>query len=175
MPRFETPTAFSLPKPPPVAVVVSRYNAAITDELLAAAMQAYRHAGGRAAAVTVVQAPGAFELVPLVHAAARCGRFAGVVALGCIIKGETRHDEYLAHAVAHGLAHVAITTGIPVSLGVLTVDNIRQARDRAGGSHGNKGEEAMLALLQTIAEIRGLTTARPRPAARRPARPKGRR
>ena len=86
-------------------------------------------------------------------AAADSGRFAGVVALGCIIKGETRHDEYLAHAVTQGLANISLVTGVPVGLGVLTVNNAHQARDRAGGRMGNKGAECMEALLNSIVQI----------------------
>jgi 6,7-dimethyl-8-ribityllumazine synthase len=134
-----------------VAVIVSRYNATITDMLLAGALGAYEAAGTDADRAVVVEAPGAFELVALALAAASTGRFRGVVILGCIIKGETRHDEYLAHAVAHGAVGVTLQTGVPVSFGVLTTDTVEQAQARAGGAHGNKGAEAMEALLQTIA------------------------
>lgn len=131
--------------------MVSRYNATITDKLLAGALEAYGSAGGDAERVIVVDAPGAFELVALALAATSGGNVRGVVILGCIIKGETRHDEYLAHAVAHGAVGVTLKTGVPVAFGVLTTDNVEQAEARAGGAHGNKGAEAMEALLQTIA------------------------
>jgi len=139
-----------------VAVVVSRYNGSITGKLLEGALAAYREAGGDPAAVAVVDAPGAYELVALSNAAARTGRFAGVVALGCIIRGDTDHDRYIASAVATGLAQVTVETGVPVAFGVLTVNTTRQARERAGGVHGNKGAEAMVALLNTIDAIRSL-------------------
>ncbi len=139
-----------------VAVVVSRYNGSITGKLLDGALAAYRDAGGDPAAVIVVDAPGAYELVALSNAAARTGRFAGVVALGCIIRGDTDHDRYIAGAVASGLAEVTVATGVPVAFGVLTVNTVRQARERAGGVHGNKGAEAMGALLSTIGAIRSL-------------------
>jgi 6,7-dimethyl-8-ribityllumazine synthase len=134
-----------------VAVVVSRYNATITDKLLAGALDAYGAAGGDAGGAAVVEAPGAFELVALAMSAASSRAVRGVVILGCIIKGETRHDEYLAHAVAHGAVGVTLRTGVPVSFGVLTTESVEQAEARAGGVHGNKGAEAMEALLQTIA------------------------
>ncbi len=138
---------------PRIAIVVSRYNATVTDRLLSGAVKQHQQAGGVAGDLYIAEAPGAFELVAISDAAARSGSFDGVLALGCIVRGETRHDEFLAHAVTQGLANIALTTGIPVSLGVLTVNNGRQALDRAGGRHGNKGQEAMAALLQTVAEI----------------------
>lgn len=141
---------------PAVAVVVSRYNGSITSKLLEGAAAAYRAEAGSETGLTVVDAPGSYELVALANAAARSGRFDGVVALGCVIKGETEHDRYIAQAVATGLAQVTVQTGVPVAFGVLTVNSPRQARDRAGGVMGNKGAEAMGAVLQTIAAIRGL-------------------
>jgi len=138
---------------PRVAIVVSRYTATVTDRLLTGAVGVYRRAGGRTESIYIAEAPGAFELVAIASAAARCGRFAGVLALGCIVKGETRHDEYLAHAVTAGLCQISERVGVPVGLGVLTVNTPQQALDRVGGKHGHKGEEAMLALLATIAEV----------------------
>ncbi len=141
---------------PPIAIVVARYNAGITDRLLAGAFDAYRHFGGLDADLTIVEAAGAFEILALAAAATRYRevepQFAGVLALGCIIKGETKHDEFLGHAVTDGLARLSMAEEAkPIGLGVLTVENLQQAQDRAGGKHGNKGSEAMIALLQTIA------------------------
>lgn len=136
---------------PPVAIVVSRYNASITDALREGAVAAYREAGGRAEDLTVVEAPGAFELPAVCAAAARSGRHRGVVAIGCLIQGETTHADHIAAAVTQGLVRIAIDTGVPVTFGVLTVQTPEQARERAGGSRGNKGAEAMHALLETIA------------------------
>ncbi len=136
-----------------MAIVVSRYNVTVTDRLLAGAAVAYQRAGGRLADLHIAEAPGAFELVPICAAAARQAGFAGVVALGCIIRGETRHDEVLGDAVTSGLANIALITGVPIGLGVLTVNSAAQAAARAGGKLGNKGEEAMVAVLATIGEI----------------------
>jgi 6,7-dimethyl-8-ribityllumazine synthase len=144
----------------PVAIVTSRYNASVTDALRDGAIEAYVRAGGRYEDLALIPAPGSFELPALALAAARAGRFAGVVALGCLIKGETSHDRFIADAVAHGLVQVTIATGVPVAFGVLTVDTPQQARDRAGGSKGNKGQEAMTALLDTIAAIQSLRVPR---------------
>lgn len=141
---------------PRIAVVVSRYNASITGRLLEGARAAFDAAGGTASRLVVVDVPGAFELPALSLAAARMAKVDGVLALGCIIKGETRHDEYLAYAVAQGLVDVTMRTGVPVALGVLTTENVKQAKARAGGKAGNKGAEGMEALLETIRSIRQL-------------------
>lgn len=143
---------------PPVAVVVSRYNASITERLKQGALEEYAQRAGGTATATVLEAPGAFEIPAIVLGAARSGRFAGVVALGCIIKGETRHDVYLAQSVTGGLMDVVLRTGVPVGLGVLTVDTAAQARARAGGAQGNKGADAMAAVLDTIVELRAVRT-----------------
>jgi 6,7-dimethyl-8-ribityllumazine synthase len=156
---------------PDVAIVVSRYNHTVTGPLLDGAQAAFANAGGDPRRLTIVDAPGAYELPALASAAARTGRFAGVLALGCIIKGETRHDEYIAHAVAQGLVNISILTGVPCALGVLTVDTPQQALARAGGTHGNKGQEAMEALLSTIGQIAAL--AAPASRATIPSRPPG--
>jgi 6,7-dimethyl-8-ribityllumazine synthase len=140
----------------PVAIVVSRYNASITDALLAGAVGAYVRAGGRERDCLIVEAPGAYELVALALASARVKSIAGVVALGCIIRGETIHDAVIAHAVANGLVGVMLQTGVPVALGVLTVNTPEQAQARAGGEKGNKGAEAMEALLATLQQVQGL-------------------
>lgn len=146
----------------PVAITISRYNDTVTGALLEGAL-----AEARAAKVEteVFEAAGAFELVGTSSAAAASGRFAGVLAIGCIIRGETKHDEFLAHAVTSGLASINIQTGCPVSLGVLTVNDQAQALDRAGGKHGNKGAEAMVALLHMISVVEAIRTGRPGPSA----------
>lgn len=138
---------------PPVAVAVSRYNASVTDRLLKGAIDEYASRGGDPALVTVLHAPGAFELPAIALAAAQSGRFAGVVALGCLVRGETRHDRYIAQAVAHGLIDVTMRTGVPAAFGVITADTPEQAKARAGGKKGNKGTEAMAAVLDAAAVI----------------------
>ena len=141
---------------PKVAVVVSRYNASITEALLEGALKEYEWRGGTAGAVDVYRAPGAFELTVLALAAAETGRYQGVVALGCLIRGETRHDRYIAEAVSQGLTRVSVKTGVPVSFGVLTVQSGKQARKRSGGKKGNKGADAMSAVLDSIEEIEAI-------------------
>jgi 6,7-dimethyl-8-ribityllumazine synthase len=139
-----------MPSPPRVAVVVSRYNWSVTQPMLEAALAEYAARGHEAGCVAVFEAPGAFELPALAMAAADTGRYRGVLTLGCIIRGETRHDRYISQAVASGVLSVTLQTGVPVAFGVLTVETPEQARARAGGEHGNKGQEAMSALLDTI-------------------------
>lgn len=137
-----------------VAIVSSRYNASITDRLLQAALDTF--ADQCAGEAEVVHAPGVFELPALAAAAAKTGRFDGILALGCVIKGETSHDRHIAGAVANALASMPAQLGLPVAFGVLTVDTVEQARARAGGAKGNKGREAMEALLETLASIAAL-------------------
>lgn len=137
---------------PRVAVVVSRYNASVTDRLCLGAIEACVRRTGRTP--TVLEAPGAFELPVIAHAAAGSGHFDGVVALGCLIRGETIHDRVIADAVAQAIQAAMIMTGVPIAFGVLTVENAAQAEARAGGDHGNKGDEAMGALLDTVAAVR---------------------
>lgn len=139
-----------------VAVVVSRYNSFITDRLLQGATSEFAGLGGKPGALSVLHAPGSFELPQIASAAAHSGDFDAVVALGCLIKGETRHDEYIAQAVALGLTQASVSAGVAVGFGVLTVDTQAQAEDRAGGAHGNKGAEAMRAAVQTAHAIRSL-------------------
>jgi 6,7-dimethyl-8-ribityllumazine synthase len=154
-----------------VAVVVSRYNSSITDVLLEGAQREYAARGG--SALEVFHAPGAYELPMLAARAATAGRFGGVVALGCLIRGDTRHDRYIADAVAHGLMTVALQSRVPVAFGVLTVENAKQAQDRAGGKKGNKGEEAMAAVLDTIRACEAIDMPREAPSVRGAAEANG--
>ena len=146
---------------PRVAVVVSRYNWSVTGALLDGSKERFQAATGAPLPnANIFYAPGAFELVSIAFAAAESRAFDGVVTLGCIIKGETNHDEVLGHAVTQGLANISLVTGTPVTLGVLTVNTNKQAKARAGGKHGNKGAEAMDALLATMVEIQKIDARR---------------
>jgi 6,7-dimethyl-8-ribityllumazine synthase len=139
-----------------VAVVVARYNAWITDRLRDGAVGELSLRVGERGEAVVIPVPGAFELPVAAAVAARSGRFHAVVTLGCIIKGETVHDEVIAHAVAGQIAAVGVETGLPVVLGVLTVNTAAQAEARAGGAAGNKGAEAMSAALDTLGALTAL-------------------
>ena len=130
------------------AIIASRWNPRITDTLVTGARKAFADHGVAEDAIDVVRVPGAWEL-PLVAARlAAAGRHAGIVALGCVIRGDTRHYEHVADGCAEGLMTVAIDSGVPVSNGVLAVERFGDAEARAGGNHGNKGEEAALAVIE---------------------------
>ena len=140
-----------------VAILVSRYNELITSKLLDGALACCGEAGVPREEVDVVWLPGAFELPAAAAAAAESGRYACLVALGAVIRGETPHFEYVAGAAASGLTDVSLQYAVPVGFGVLTVDTLQQAVDRAGGSAGNKGHEAAAAALgaaDAIAQLR---------------------
>lgn len=150
---------------PRIAVVVSRYNATVTDRLLEGAIgEAERRTGY---ITDIWHAPGSFELPTLADVALASGKYDGAVTLGCIIRGETTHDQHIANAVAQGVVEVSLKHGIPVTLGVLTVNTPEQASERAGGKHGNKGADAMGALLDVLSVIgraRSITALENRPA-----------
>jgi 6,7-dimethyl-8-ribityllumazine synthase len=131
-----------------VGIAVSRFNGDITSKLLDGALSALQEAGVDRARVDVMQVPGAFELPLGAMALAKTRRYACVVALGCVIRGDTPHFEYVASEAASGIQLAALETGIPVSFGVLTCDSRMQAESRAGGRHGNKGAEAARSALE---------------------------
>lgn len=126
------------------AVVTARYNRDITAKLLAGARQAL----ACAAQVDLFEVPGAFELPLAALRLARNGRYDAIVALGCVIRGETPHFEYVAGEAARGLQQVALETGVPVAFGVLTTDTVEQAEARAGGALGNKGYDAAMTAVE---------------------------
>jgi 6,7-dimethyl-8-ribityllumazine synthase len=145
------------PSQRPLAVVVSRYTPSVTDALLAGAIEAIGEQG--LAAPAVIDAPGTFELPALAARCARSGAYAGVVCLGCVIRGETRHDRYIASAVAHALAELSVQTGLPIGFGVITAETGKQARERAGGAKGHKGREAAAAVIHAVRSIARLEAA----------------
>ena len=125
-----------------VGIAVSRFNGDITSRLLEGALAALEEAGVGRDRIDVMPVPGAFELPLAAMALAKTRRYACVLALGCVIRGDTPHFEYVASETASGIQLAALETGIPVSFGVLTCDSRKQAQARAGGKHGNKGAEA---------------------------------
>ena len=134
----ETPNASHLR----VALVVSRYNAFVTDRLRDGALAALTQAGTPADQIEVYAVPGAYEVPQAARRAAETGRFDAIVCLGCVIRGETAHFEYIASAVAHGIMAAAAETGVPMAFGVLTTDTVEQARARAVVGPEGKGWEA---------------------------------
>ena len=132
-----------------VAIVASRFNGDVTNRLIASAMEELDRLGVRRDLVTVMSVPGAFELPLGAMALAKTRRYACIVALGCVIRGETAHFDYVAGEAASGLQLAGLETGVPVSFGLLTVDTLEQALARAG-----KGAEAVRAALE-MADIFG--------------------
>jgi 6,7-dimethyl-8-ribityllumazine synthase len=140
-----------------VAILVSSYNELITRKLLDGALACCSEAGLSRDQVDVIWLPGAFELAAGAAAVAETRRYSCLVALGAVIRGETPHFDYVAGEAARGLNDVAVRHALPVGFGVLTVDTLEQARERAGGTAGNKGHEAAAAALRTadaIAQLR---------------------
>ncbi len=135
--------------PARVLVVVARFNESMTRRLLGGAQAVLNEAGFAGEQVDVVWVPGAFELPVAVHHGLSTGRYAFAVALGIVIRGETPHFDYVAGTAAHGLMEASTRFKIPVGFGLLTCDTADQARARAGGEAGNKGEEAARAAVET--------------------------
>ena len=130
------------------AIVASRWNPKITDTLVAGARKAFADHGVAEDAVDVVRVPGAWEIpVACAHLAAS-GRYAALLALGCVVRGDTRHYEQVADGCSDALMRVALDTRVPVANGVLAVEDYADAEKRAGGNHGNKGEEAALVAIE---------------------------
>ena len=143
------------------AILASRWNPRISDALVDGARKAFADHGVAEDAVDVVRVPGAWELPLAAARIAAANTHVAVVALGCVVRGETRHFEHVADRCAEGLMRVALDSGVPVLNGVLATDRFEDAEARAGGSHGNKGEECALAAIE-MADLMGkLSTERP--------------
>ena len=138
------------------AIVVSRFNEEITERLLGGARLALNQAAVRDEDVTVMRVPGAFEIPLAAIKAAESGRFDAVIGIGCLIKGETMHFEYIASAATLGLANAAAQTGVPMALGILTALTEEQALERAADGPGNKGAEAARAAVEMATLFRRL-------------------
>jgi 6,7-dimethyl-8-ribityllumazine synthase len=138
------------------AVVVSRFNEEITAGLLQGARRALAEASVREEDITILRTPGAFEIPLTALSAAETGRFDAIICLGCLIKGETMHFEYIASAACHGIAEAAAATGVPMALGVLTTLDEEQAMARAADGPDNKGREAAFAAVEMATLLREL-------------------
>ncbi len=144
-----------------VAVVASRFNETITQQLLEGATDCLRRHGVPDEFVTVAWVPGAFELPSVAKRLASSGEFDAIVCVGAVIRGDTAHFDFVAGHAMNGIGRVALETGVPVAAGVLTTETVAQAADRAGGKMGNKGFEAAMAAL----EMANLFAALPKPEA----------
>ena len=137
-------------------IVVSRWNDFITKALLEGALDAIRRHGGNEEQVTIAWVPGSFEIPVAAKAMAMSGKYDGIVALGCVIRGATSHYDHIAGAVTSGLNSVALESGLPVAFGVITVESIEQAIERAGSKAGNKGAEAATVVMEMANLLRQL-------------------
>ena len=138
------------------ALVVARFNGFIVDSLVAGAVDTLKRHGVPEKNLTLIRAPGAFELPLAAQRAARSGAFDAIIALGAVIRGGTPHFEYVAGECSKGLGQLSLSHEIPVAFGVLTVDSIEQAIERAGTKAGNKGAEAALSALEMVSLMRKL-------------------
>ncbi len=130
------------------ALVVARFNEFITSKLLTGAVDALVRHGADADRITQVWVPGSFELPLAAKRLAASGDYAAVICLGCLIRGQTPHFDYVAAECTKGIAHTMLETGVPVTFGVITADSLEQAIDRAGTKAGNKGADAALAAVE---------------------------
>ena len=131
-----------------IGIVVSRFNELITNRLLEGALWSFARHGGDEKHLEIARVPGAYELPIAALKMAQTERFAAIICLGCVIRGATSHYDYVCGPAASGIATVAMQSGVPTIFGVLTVDTLEQALDRAGAKVGNKGSEAMEAALE---------------------------
>ena len=133
-----------------IGIIVSEWNDQITDSLLSAAHEVLIAHGGKQKNIIIKYVPGSFELPLAAQYLASQKDIDAVICLGCVIQGETRHFDFICDAVANGITNVALKYNKPVIFGVLTTNNIQQALDRAGGKHGNKGEEAGITAVKML-------------------------
>ncbi|MFT5483303.1 MAG: 6,7-dimethyl-8-ribityllumazine synthase [Halieaceae bacterium] len=138
------------------AIVVGRWNSIVVEPLLDGALDALRRHGVNDSQLTIIRAPGAFEIPLVCQKAAQSGNYDAIIALGAVIRGGTPHFEYVAGECVSGLSKVMMEAGIPVAFGVLTVDTIEQAIERSGCKAGNKGEEAALSALEMVSLLDNL-------------------
>ena len=133
-----------------IALLASRFNDLVVSRLIDGARDALVRHGIDDDDLTLIRVPGAFELPLTADKLAASGRYAAIIALGCVIRGDTAHFDYVAGGAANGLMQVALDHGLPVGFGLLTTDTMEQALDRAGGKAGNKGADAALAVVEQL-------------------------
>jgi 6,7-dimethyl-8-ribityllumazine synthase len=129
-------------------IVISRFNEFITHRLLDGAIDCLTRHGAKEKSIDVVQCPGAFEIPQVAQQLVKSGNYDAVICLGCVIRGETPHFDYIANAVSAGLNRLALNSSVPIVFGVLTTDSLDQAIERAGAKSGNKGWESALAAIE---------------------------
>ncbi len=140
------------------AIVAGRFNALVTESLLAGCKDAFERHGVPADSLDVVRVPGSFEIPMVARKLAASGRYTAVVCLGCVIRGETAHFDHVAGQAAAGVMQAGLATGVPVIFGILTTDSVEQALNRAGLKGGNKGADAALAAIEMVNLLSRLET-----------------
>jgi 6,7-dimethyl-8-ribityllumazine synthase len=138
------------------ALVAARFNALVVDQLVAGATDALRRHGVADADIDLVRVPGSFEIPLVAQRIGQSGKYAAVVCLGCVIRGDTDHYDHVAGTATSGIAHAALNCGVPVIFGVLTCDTLEQALHRAGAKAGNKGFEAAVTAVEMVNLLRKL-------------------
>ena len=147
------PTVFEGDFSPPAgrfALVAARFNGLVVDQLVAGATDALKRHGVAEDRIDVVKVPGSFEIPPVAQRLGKSGKYAAVVCLGCVIRGDTDHYDHVAGAATSGIANAALNCGVPVVFGVLTCDTLEQALQRAGAKAGNKGFEAAVTAVEMV-------------------------
>ena len=140
-----------------VGIVVAKFNEFITDKLLEGAIQGLTENGVNLDSITVVSVPGSFEIPVLAKKMAFSSKYDAVICLGAVIKGDTDHYEFVAREAAHGIAEVAVNSGVPVIFGVLTTHSMQHALDRAGGRKGNSGHTCAITAIETANMIKDIS------------------
>ncbi len=143
------------------AIVVSRFNSFITERLLSGALDALSRAGAASEQIDVVRVPGSFEIPIAAKKLAESGKYSAVICIGCILRGETAHYDYVCSESARGIQLAQMDTGVPMAFCVLTCDTLEQAIERAGSKGGNKGFDAGLAAVEMANLTRKLSSAKP--------------
>jgi 6,7-dimethyl-8-ribityllumazine synthase len=133
-----------------IALVVSRFNAFLTDKLLDGALDALKRLGAADADLSVYKVPGSFEVPFVAKKLAAAGKADGIVCLGALIRGDTPHFDFLGAEVIKGLAQTALEEGVPISFGIITVETIEQGIERSGTKSGNKGWDAVFSLIEVL-------------------------
>jgi 6,7-dimethyl-8-ribityllumazine synthase len=129
-------------------IIVSRFNSLVTEQLLSGAIDCLVRHGAATDDISIVRTPGSFEIPQIALRLAEAQPLDAIICLGCVIRGETPHFDYIAAEVSRGTGHVALQTGVPISFGVLTTENLEQALERAGAKSGNKGWDAALSAIE---------------------------
>jgi 6,7-dimethyl-8-ribityllumazine synthase len=131
-------------------IIVSRFNSLVTKQLLDGALDCLQRHGADEKNITVVYSPGAYEIPQIASRLAHAQTVDGIICLGCVIRGETPHFDFIASEVAKGIAQVALQTSVPIAFGVLTTENLAQALERAGAKAGNKGWDAAISVIELV-------------------------